>query len=34
MNDNLDEPSYLTDEEIENLERKYQEGEDKAMENN
>ena len=34
MGDNLDEPSYLTDEDMENLERKYQENEDKAIENN
>jgi len=34
MNENLDEPSFLTDEEIENLERKIQEREDEIQENN
>ena len=34
MNDNLDEPSYLTDEDMENLERGFQEKEDELMENN
>ena len=33
MGDNLDGPSYLTDEDIENTERGFQEKEDKLMEN-
>ena len=34
MGDNLDKPSYLTDEDMENLERGFQEKEDELMENN